>query len=399
MHGVLVDNLAAMWWIALAALLGPILALVMRRAIPDVVWLLVLGMVIGPHVLGVAHQTEPVEFLSELGMGFLFLLAGFEVSPTDMRGRQGARAMLTWIVSVVLGVGAAMLFVGGEWRVAVVFAIAATSTALGTLLPILKDAGVMGTPLGRATMVHGAYGELLPIVAMSLLLTTRATWQAALILLAFAVASIVVVAVPTRFFRRIPLLGRAFLAASDSTMQTTLRVTVWVLISLMLLTAVLDIDVALGAFAAGLVLNAALRGTVPDHADAVMHKIEVVGFSLLIPVFFVTSGMAIDIAAVLAQWPILLGFVGMIVLLRGLPVFASEMWMTTGSGLETPREKAALGMFAATGLPVIVAVTQVAVSSGLLTDPLASVMVTAGAVTVLVFPFIAQRMARPPARS
>ena len=177
MHGVLVDNLAAMWWIALAALLGPILALVTRRAIPDVVWLLVLGMVIGPHVLGVAHQTEPVEFLRELGMGFLFLLAGFEVSPTDMRGRQGARAMLTWIVSVVLGVGAAMLFVGGEWRVAVVFAIAATSTALGTLLPILKDAGAMGTPLGRATMVHGAYGELLPIVAMSLLLTTRATWQ------------------------------------------------------------------------------------------------------------------------------------------------------------------------------------------------------------------------------
>ena len=57
MHGVLVDNLAAMWWIALAALLGPILALVTRRAIPDVVWLLVLGMVIGPHVLGVAHQT------------------------------------------------------------------------------------------------------------------------------------------------------------------------------------------------------------------------------------------------------------------------------------------------------------------------------------------------------
>ena len=56
-------------------------------------------------------------------------------------------------------------------------------------------------------------------------------------------------------------------------------------------------------------------------------------------------------------------------------------------------------MFAATGLPIIVAVTQVAVSSGLITDTLASVMVTAGAVTVLVFPFIAQRMARPPARS
>ena len=131
MHGVLVDNLAAMWWIALAALLGPILALVMRRAIPDVVWLLVLGMVIGPHVLGVAHQTEPVEFLRELGMGFLFLLAGFEVSPKDMRGRQGTRAMFTWIVAVVLGFGAAMLFVGGEWRIAQSRAWSATASQPG----------------------------------------------------------------------------------------------------------------------------------------------------------------------------------------------------------------------------------------------------------------------------
>ena len=82
---MLVDNLLSMWWIALAAVLAPLLALVTRRTIPDVVWLLGLGVLIGPYALGLAEQTESVEFLRELGIGFLFLLAGFEVNTSDMR--------------------------------------------------------------------------------------------------------------------------------------------------------------------------------------------------------------------------------------------------------------------------------------------------------------------------
>jgi Kef-type K+ transport system membrane component KefB len=274
--------------------------------------------------------------------------------------------------------------------------IASTSTALGTLLPILKDSGALGTPLGRATMVHGAYGELLPIVAMSLLLSTRGTWQAAAVLVLFSAAAVAVVAVPRRFFSRLPLLRRAFADASNTTMQTTLRVTVLVLVTLMLLTAVLELDVALGAFAAGLLLNAALKATAPEHAAEITHKVEIVGFSLLIPVFFVTSGMSIDLSAVVARWPLLLGFVAVILLVRGLPVFLRERWTTTHSGLTAAGDQAALGLYAATGLPIIVAVTQVAVSSGVIDGTIASVMVSAGAITVLVFPFVAARLTSSP---
>ncbi|WP_286957497.1 cation:proton antiporter [Brevibacterium sp. UBA7493] len=394
---MLVDNLLSMWWIAIAAVFAPILALTTRRVVPDVVWLLVFGVLIGPHALGLADSTEAVEFLRELGIGFLFLLAGFEVNTSDMRGRQGRHAAMTWGLCALLGVGAGFLALQGDWRVAIVFGIASTSTALGTLLPILKDSGMMDSPLGRAAMVHGAYGELLPIVAMSVLLSTRGTWQAALVLLFFAAAAVVTVAIPARIFRRIPLLGRAFGAASNSTMQTTLRVTVWVLVTLMLLTALLELDVALGAFAAGLLMNASLRAASPSHAEEVMHKIEIVGFSFLIPVFFVTSGMTIDLAAVLAQWPLLIGFVMVIGLVRGLPVFLREQLTSTHSELGSVRERAALGFYSATGLPIIVAVTQIAASSGLISTTMASTMVTGGAVTVLVFPFIASRLTPRPA--
>lgn len=389
---MLVGTLLSVWWIALAAVLAPILALVTRRAVPDVVWLLGLGTLIGPHVLDLAEQTGPVEFLRELGMGFLFLLAGFEVDTSDMRGPQGRRAARTWLLCALLGSGAGLLLLQGDAKAAIVLGIASTSTALGTLLPILKDSGVLPTPLGRATMIHGAYGELLPIVAMSLLLSAHGTWQSAAVLLLFAAAAVLTVAIPARFFRRVPILARAFAAASNSTMQTTLRVTIWVLVTLMLLTAVLDLDVALGAFAAGLLVHTGMRAVAPAHAEEVMHKIEVVGFSLLIPVFFVTSGMSIDPGAVLSRWPLLLAFVAMIALVRGLPVVLRERFAGAGSALRDARERIGLGLYAATGLPIIVAVTQVAESSGIISSTMASVMVTGGALTVLVFPFLAARL-------
>ncbi|MBB3052556.1 Kef-type K+ transport system membrane component KefB [Prauserella isguenensis] len=388
----LVADLLSVWWIALAAALGPVLALTTRRTIPDVVWLLVFGALIGPHALGLAAETDAVGFLRELGLGFLFLLAGFEVRVADLHGRQGRHAALTWLVCAVLGAGAGLLVVQGDSEVAIVLAIASTSTALGTLLPILKDSGALATPLGRAAMTHGAYGELLPIVAMSVLLSTRATWQAAVVLLAFAAAAVVVVVLPARILRRVPLLGRAVMGAANTTMQTTARITVLVLVTLMLLTAVLELDVALGAFSAGLLSNAMLRAVAPGHAGEIAHKLEIVGFSLLIPVFFVTSGMTIDPGAVAAEWPLLLAFVAVILVVRGLPVFAREMWTTTHSNVTATRDRLALGLYAATGLPIIVAVTQVAVSTKLITAATASIMVTAGAVTVLVFPMAASRI-------
>jgi len=85
--------------------------------------------------------------------------------------------------------------------------------------------------------------------------------------------------------------------------------------------------------------------------------------------------------------------VAVIALVRGAPVVLRESISTTHSGLRTPRQRTALGLYSATGLPIIVAVTQIAASSGLISTTMASTMVTGGAVTVLVFPLIASRLA------
>ncbi|MBF7016761.1 cation:proton antiporter [Staphylococcus durrellii] len=393
-HNFLIENLYSLWWIILAAMLAPICALITRRFIPDVIWLLIFGIIIGPFMLGFSEFTESIEIIRELGMGFLFLLAGFEVNTSDMRNKQGKQAFLTWIISFLFAIGISFLFTNGNINISIVIAIACTSTALGTLLPILKDSKIINSNLGKSTITHGAYGELLPIIAMSLLLSAFATWQASIILISFSIISIIVVALPIRFIRKTPLLGKAILSASNTTMQTTLRMTVFILITLMLLTAVLKLDIALGAFLAGILLNVILKAFSPKQGEEIAHKIEIVGFSFLIPVFFITSGMNINLLKVLGNWQLVLILFAFIAITRGAIVYLRERFTNTYSNLNSKKEQLALSLYSATGLPIIVAVAGIAETSNLITPAISGVMITSGALTVLIFPLIANLILR-----
>lgn len=388
-HTVLGD-LISVWWIALAAMAAPLLASLTRKKVPDVVWLLVLGAVIGPDGLGLAVQTQGITLVREIGLGLLFLLAGLEIDPAAMRSRQGRSAATTWMLCLALGIGAGLMIVQGNPRAAIVLGIASTSTALGTLLPMMQDAGATGTRLGSATLVHGALGELGPIIAMALLLSSKATWASALVLIGFAIAAALLVALPVRLFRRIPALGGAIEAGVNTTMQTTMRLSMLILITLMTLSGLLDLDMTLGAFMAGMLI-----GRLMPHGDEeFVGKVQVLGFSFLIPVFFVTSGMAIDVGTVSTELGALAAFVVTILLVRGLPVFLREQFTDTGSGLTTVKERIALGLYASAGLPIIVAVTEIAVEAELLTEQQSSVMVAGGALTVLLFPLLAGVLTR-----
>ena len=169
------DPAVSLFWIALCAVVAPLLAgLVPRRLLPEVVLLLVFGVLIGPNVLGLATTDEAIGLLRELGLGMLFLLAGYELELKELTGRGGRRALTTWLICLALAFVAVWLVgLSGAVHAEVAVAIALTSTALGTLLPILKDAGMLGSPFGGAVLNHGAFGELGPVVAMAVLLSAR----------------------------------------------------------------------------------------------------------------------------------------------------------------------------------------------------------------------------------
>lgn len=333
------DPLVSFAWIMGAALLAPLLSYATGKRLPAVVLLIGFGLVIGPNVLGLASLDGGVGLIKEIGLGMLFLLAGYEIEPETLRGKEGRTGLATWLMCAVLSFLGAMSIVGfHSSSTAIVLAIALTSTAIGTLLPIMKQHDMLDTPVGRSLLIHGAIGEIAPILAMALLLSSRSTWLTTAVLLAF------------------------FLVA-----------------------AVFELDVVLGAFAAGFIL----RQMVPEkYRTPLEQRLDIVGYSLFIPVFFVCSGMAINPQAVAEKPWLLVALVPLFYVTRGLPIFLREMFFSTGSEVSGWKESLQLSLYAATALPIIVAVTEVATHSKLLSADNASILVAAGSVTVLLFPLI-----------
>lgn len=380
---------ASLFLIALIAVLAPLLAgFVPRRLLPEVVLLLVFGMIVGPNVLGWAVDGSEVDLLRQLGLGMLFLLAGFEIDVSEITGRGGRRAVVTWLISLTAAFAAVFLLGrSGAVSAEIAVAIALTSTALGTLLPILKDSGLQSSALGRTVINHGAIGELGPVIAMAILLGSRGDIESIVILGLFVLAAIAVGFVPLALRREGSKLLAVIRRGSDTTAQTTVRLTVLLLITLTAIATVFGLDIILGAFAAGFIL----RRVMPTGDEQLEAKLGGLAFGFLIPVFFVTSGMSIDVSAVIAAPGVLVAFLALLVLVRGLPVFFATRW-DAPSGFST-REQVRVALYATTGLPLIVAVTGVAVDSGQMSTASASILVAAGAVTVLVLPMIATLLA------
>ena len=374
--------------IVAVALLAPLLSWgVPRRMLPETVLLILGGVVIGPDVLGIAHIGRDIGFLRELGIAFLFLMAGYEIDVNELRGTGGRHAMIAWIGSLALAFAtvAAVGVTGGPLSAnGIAIAIAMTSTAIGTILPILRERDLLPTAVGVAILNHGAVGEVGPIILMALLLGTRSTWQSLVILLAFLTISLLIV----RFTDRVQRAGRRLVEAihlgGSTTAQTTIRVTILLLVGLCTLAEVFELDVVLGAFAAGFIL----RYAVPDGDRQLEEKLDGLAYGFFVPLFFVTSGMAIELELTTSSLIYLGAFLVLLVLTRGLPVWVSALLerRRDGSRAYSVRQSLQIAVYSTTALPIIVAVTQVAVDAGAMSAPFASTLVLAGALSVLVMP-------------
>ena len=378
------DSLAALVLIPLAVVLAPLLATVVGRVVrvPLVVFEIGLGILIGPAVLGWAPVGTFAGDLADVGVAMLFFLAGTEIDFRQITGRPLRRSVTGWVlavlITVALGVLAAPNPVAGVY-----LGVALTSTALGALIPLLRDAGEMRTRFGTAVVAVGAVGEFGPLIAISLFLSGRNPGKAAVVLLAFvAVTALAIVLAARGSHLRIHRLITATLHTSG---QFAVRLVILVLACLAGLSLALGLDMLLGAFAAGVFMRLVLRNATPADAESVESKLEGLGFGLLVPIFFVHTGMTFDLGALLADGRAL----------ALLPIFVVIMLVIRGgSGLLTaPKgaartDRAALALLTATGLPIIIAVSGIGVERGELTSSLAASLVGAGIITVLLFPLL-----------
>ena len=367
------------------AVLAPLLAAGLARfiRIPLVVFEIVLGVLVGPSLLGWVQPNDFTSKLAEFGLAMLFFLAGNEIDFERIRGRSLNRSIVGWLISMVAGVVIGILIAPSP-AAGVFIGIALTSTALGTLMPVLRDAGELRTRFGTAVIALGAVGEFGPLIAISLFLSGRKPGKATVVLIVFVLITGAAIYLASRgTHTRLQSLITATLHTSG---QFAVRLVLLLLLSLVALSIALDIDMLLGAFAAGVITKLLLRDAKPPDAEAIESKLEAIGFGFLVPVFFINTGVTFNLDALLSSRQALLllpVFLILLVLVRGLPGLLSAPINAV------PADKRAIVLFCATGLPIIVAVTNIGLATGDLAAGTASALVGAGMLSVLLFPLLA----------
>ncbi|NUR69069.1 MAG: cation:proton antiporter [Streptomyces sp.] len=369
------------------AVLAPLLAYGVSRwlPVPLVIFEILLGILAGPDVLGWAGDGQVIDTLSDLGLAMLIFLAGYEIEFDKVRGDPLKRALWAWLTALVVGLALACALTGLSTGVYVGTAL--TSTALGTVLPVLRDAGDLHSRFGSVLTAFGAVGEFGPIIAIALLLSGRAPGRSTAVLAAFALLTAAAVWWAMR--PRPPWFPRVIAKTLHSSGQFAVRLVVLLLAVMLGISQALGLDTLLGAFAAGMLTRLLLHGAAPESAGPVLEKVEAMGFGFLVPVFYVVTGIEFDLDALLSGGRALLllpVFLLLFVLVRGLPVYA----------LAPPdlvrRDRRALTLFASTALPLVVAITTIGVDDGVLKTDEAAALVGAAMLSVLLFPLAGLRL-------
>jgi Kef-type K+ transport system membrane component KefB len=360
--------------------------------VPVVVWEMVFGIVLGPQLLGLVRADRLLDWLGSVGLAALFFMAGMELELQKIKGRPLSLAVRGWTISLLLGfLASALLHVLPCVHAPMMVAVAMTTTALGTLMLILRDSGRLDSKFGSLLLATGALGEFGPVIAVSLLLTHMfATWQEAVFMLAFV--AVAFAAALIALGRRPPKIVELQERGMHSSTQLPVCIALLFLAAFDVMSERIGLEAVLGAFAAGMVVSLASQG---ESSKLFRPKMEAICFGFLVPFFFVVSGIRPDVGALLhsnATMLLVPMFLILFLLVRGVPVFLYRKDLSKN-------ERLPFALYSATALPMVVAISAIGVHTSRMRSDVAAALVGAGLLSVLLFPTIAgallSRGARP----
>jgi Kef-type K+ transport system membrane component KefB len=383
--------------VAVAVVAPLVIGFAPRLRVPAVVLEIIGGIIIGPSGLGWVHVDLPVQILALFGLAFLLFLAGLEIDVHRLRGRLLRFALLGYLVTLILGYGAGASFTAAGWvSQPLLLAIALSATSLGLVVPVLKDAGQVRSQVGQTALAAASIADFGAIVLLSLFFSSSGGSTGARVVVFGAFAGLVAVtALAVTGAARSMRLGRVLVRLQDTTAEIRVRFAVLLLVAFTALAERFGLESILGAFLAG-----AIVGLVDRDSASHPHfrtKLDAIGYGFLIPVFFVTSGVRLDLTGLLHSPSALIRvpvFLLALLAVRGLPALL-------GLRANGPRSTLALALLQATSLPFIVTATQIGVTLGKITPITAAALVCAGLLSVLIFPLCAlstlRRDTPPPA--
>ena len=373
---------------AVAVAVPLLLGLVPAVKVPGVVLEILGGILVGPTVLGWVHLDVAVRVVADLGLGFLLFMAGFEIDLRQFDRRVLILVSRAFVLSAMLALLVAYgLQLGDQVKDGLLVGITLMATALGVLVPILKDASHTGTNFGRLIMAAGSLAELAPLVLLSVFFSASSKNPAAdLGLLAGFVAFTVVVVVVTQRVRGWGPLRTVVHRLENTSSQLRIRLAITFALAFSVVAEHFGLATILGAFLAGVIVRR--TDETPASQQEFQGKLEAIGFGFLIPVFFVSTGAGLDIASLFHSTRALIlvpVFLVALLVVRGVPalLYVRAVGRTRA---------VAAGFMQATSLTFIVVATTIGIQTGHQRPSTAAALVVAGLLSVVIYPPIALQL-------
>ena len=355
-----------------------------RARVPAVALELVAGIIVGPSVLGWIEAGPVVSVMSSIGVAFLLFLAGLELDLEVLKGPTLVRGSMSFLLSFALAL-ALMTLLGakGIVRTPLLDAIALSATSLGILVPILRDARQLETPVGRFTMSGASAAEIGTIALLGVFFAGPDSSAGVSALLLSVVAVLAVLLLAALRYTRNWAPGRRILDRLDETSaQARVRFSVMILVAAAAVAMQFGFEGILGSFVAGIVVGMVVRHDRFEHA--LRNKLEAIGFGLFVPVFFVTTGLRFDLGNIKGSAEIGRAalFFGILVVVRTVPAFLYRPYLTW-------RQCLASGLLQSTNLSFVVVTVAVGEGLGRIKEINATALVLAGLASALVLPAVA----------
>src|SRR5271156_1719647 len=345
---------------AVAVAVPLLLGLVPAVKVPAVVLEILGGILVGPAVLGWVHLDVAVRVISDLGLGFLLFMAGYEIALRQFDRRLLSLAARAFVASAALALLIAYgLQLGGQLLDGLLVAITLMGTALGILGPILKDAAQTETGFGNLILVAGSLAELVPVLLLSVFFSASSTNPGVeLGLLAGFIGLTAVVVVVTQRVSGLRPLREVVQRLESTSSQLGVRLAITFALAFAVVAERFGLATILGAFLAGIIVRR--TGESPTTQEQFQVKLEAIGFGFLIPVFFVSTGAGLDLSALFSR----------IRAITLVPVFLIALLVVRGvpaalyvRAVGRTRARAA-GFMQATSLTFIVVATVIGVETG-----------------------------------
>jgi Kef-type K+ transport system membrane component KefB len=396
-------NILATLVIVLAvAAAAPLICAALRRwlNIPVVVMEMLLGIIVGPSLLGIATSNPIMAGLAAIGVWLLFFGAGYETDFAAVKDRMKI-ASFAWLICLALAIGAGYIIAlflpptqTSPFASAVFIGGALVSTGLGTILPMMRDANQIDTRIGKAIISSGVVGQFAPQIAIGILVGIYSPLPAlGLHALFFGVVGGLIWLADR--YGMPAFSARVQTATLDTGAQWGIIFQIALCCAMVLIGEVLGVDRAIGAFAAGLLARHVLYRTESEEHHVIDRKMKAVAYGLFLPIFFINAGLTFDLRGLIVQpaaFALIPIFFLLKLLIRGVPGSAT---------LERPaswRERVSVSMLVGTGLAAVILMSNIGLERGAISSTTASALIGAAKLTALIFPTIALNLAsRDPA--